>query len=96
MTAPAVSRRRGNLPLCAGAAHGTVNLRGALEQSCNCYFIALGQLLGGQAIECRAELWPWQPGSAGAGAEERGGELPSAADLQNAGSLASFPSGRAG
>ena len=33
---------------CAlGRAHGTVNLRGALEQSCNCYFIALGQLLGG-------------------------------------------------
>ena len=36
---------------CAlGRAHGTVNLRGALEQSCNCYFIALGQLLGGRAI----------------------------------------------
>ena len=35
---------------CAlGKAHGTVNMRGALEQSCNCYFIALGQLLGGGA-----------------------------------------------
>lgn len=32
---------------CAqGRAHGEVNLRGALEQSCNTYFIELGQLLG--------------------------------------------------
>ena len=54
---------------CAlGRAHGTVNLRGALEQSCNTYFI---ELAGNS--ECRAELWPWHPGSAGAGAEERGG-----------------------
>lgn len=29
-------------------AHGTVNLRGALEQSCNTYFVALGQILGGR------------------------------------------------
>lgn len=36
---------------CAeGRAHGTVNLRGALEQSCNCYFIELGRLLGGERI----------------------------------------------
>lgn len=36
---------------CAGGrAHGTVNLRGALEQSCNCYFIELGRLLGGERI----------------------------------------------
>ena len=33
---------------------GTVNLRGALEQSCNCYFIALGQLLG--AVETTVAL----------------------------------------
>lgn len=31
-------------------AHGVVNLRGALEQSCNTYFIELGRLLGAQRI----------------------------------------------
>ena len=35
---------------CAlGRAHGVVNLRGALEQSCNTYFIELGRLLGHSA-----------------------------------------------
>ena len=37
---------------CAlGRAHGVVNLRGALEQSCNTYFIELGRLLGAQRIQ---------------------------------------------
>ena len=41
---------------CAqGRAHGEVNLRGALEQSCNTYFIELGQLLGAARILSTAE-----------------------------------------
>ena len=42
---------------CAlGRAHGVVNLRGALEQSCNTYFIELGRLLGAQRIRKMAEI----------------------------------------
>ena len=41
---------------CAqGRAHGELNLRGALEQSCNCYFIELGRLLGADRILSTAQ-----------------------------------------
>ena len=83
---------------CAlGRAHGTVNLRGALEQSCNCYFIALGQLLGGQAILNAAQSFGLgNPALLAPGLKSAAGELPSAADLQNAGSLASLSFGQGG
>ena len=83
---------------CAlGRAHGTVNLRGALEQSCNCYFIALGQLLGGQAILNVAQSFGLgAPALLAPGLKSAAGELPSAADLQNAGSLASLSFGQGG
>lgn len=83
---------------CAlGKAHGTVNLRGALEQSCNCYFIALGQLLGGQAILNAAQSFGLgTPALLAPGLKSAAGELPSAADLQNAGSLASLSFGQGG
>ena len=80
-----------------GRAHGTVNLRGALEQSCNCYFIALGQLLGGQAILNAAQSFGLgTPALLAPGLKSAAGELPSAADLQNAGSLASLSFGQGG
>ena len=52
---PTTARVRSRLPgqtyRCAlDRAHGVVNLRGALEQSCNTYFIELGRLLGAQRI----------------------------------------------
>lgn len=83
---------------CAlGRAHGVVNLRGALEQSCNCYFIALGQLLGGQAILNAAQSFGLgTPALLAPGLKSAAGELPSAADLQNAGSLASLSFGQGG
>lgn len=83
---------------CAlGRAHGVVNLRGALEQSCNCYFIALGQLLGGQAILNVAQSFGLgTPALLAPGLKSAAGELPSAADLQNAGSLASLSFGQGG
>ena len=58
---------------CAlGKAHGTVNLRGALEQSCNTYFVALGQILGGQALGTAA-VWAHrsEPGRQRRGAAHR-------------------------
>lgn len=88
----------GEIFRCAlGRAHGTVNLRGALEQSCNCYFIALGQLLGGQAILNAAQSFGLgTPALLAPGLKSAAGELPSAADLQNAGSLASLSFGQGG
>ena len=76
---------------------GLYALRGALEQSCNCYFIALGQLLGGQAILNAAQSFGLgTPALLAPGLKSAAGELPSAADLQNAGSLASLSFGQGG
>lgn len=33
-----------------GNAHGKLNMKNAMEKSCNCYFIALGQKIGGEKI----------------------------------------------
>lgn len=81
---------------CAlGRAHGVVNLRGALEQSCNTYFIELGRLLGAQRIRKMAETLgfgtatPLAPGLQGAS-----GTLPDAAALENPGELATFSFGQ--
>ena len=81
---------------CAlGKAHGTVNLRGALEQSCNTYFVALGQILGGQALgTAAAELGfgtavPIAPDLAASA-----GVLPTAKELQSTGQLAVFSFGQ--
>ncbi|MFR4340604.1 MAG: hypothetical protein ACLT3F_07555 [Gemmiger formicilis] len=62
---PTTARVRSRLPGRPTAAHWTaptvvVNLRGALEQSCNTYFIELGRLLGAQRIR------KWQRHSASA------------------------------
>ena len=79
------------------AMDGLYALRGALEQSCNCYFIALGQLLGGQAILNAAQSFGLgTPALLAPGLKSAAGELPSAADLQNAGSLASLSFGQGG
>lgn len=65
---------------CAeGRAHGQVNLRGALEQSCNCYFIKLGQLLGGERILETAQRFGFGQASAVApGLKSAEGILPQA------------------
>ncbi len=48
----------GQIYRCAnGVPHGEVNLNTALEQSCNCYFIALGQALGGEVVADYAEAF---------------------------------------
>lgn len=65
---------------CAeGRAHGTVNLRGALEQSCNCYFIELGRLLGGERILRTAQALGFGQATAVApGLKSAEGNLPQA------------------
>lgn len=81
---------------CAlGRAHGEVNLRGALEQSCNTYFVALGQLLGGERILAEAEKFGF--GTAAQIAPDlrtAAGKLPDAEALANPGELATFSFGQ--
>lgn len=81
---------------CAlGRAHGTVNLRGALEQSCNCYFVQLGQLLGPEKLLRVAEKFGFGRASALApGLKSGAGRLPDAAELENIGQLAIFSFGQ--
>lgn len=83
---------------CAeGRAHGVVNLRGALEQSCNCYFIKLGQLLGGEQILQAARKFGFGQASAVApGLKSAEGNLPSAQSVAdtNGGQLAMFSFGQ--
>lgn len=83
---------------CAeGRAHGLVNLRGALEQSCNCYFIELGQLLDGQSILQAAQKFGFGQASAVApGLKSAAGNLPSAQSVADTdgGQLAMFSFGQ--
>ena len=81
---------------CAlGKAHGTVNLRGALEQSCNTYFVALGQILGGQALgTAAAELGFGTAVPIAPDLTASAGVLPTAKELQSTGQLAVFSFGQ--
>ena len=86
----------GQVYRCAqGRAHGTVNLRGALEQSCNFYFVELGQLLGGEVIRAEAEKFGFGQACAVApGLKSCAGILPDLQSLENAGQLALFSFGQ--
>lgn len=83
---------------CAqGRAHGAVNLRQALEQSCNCYFVELGQILGGETILQEAEKFGFgQPCAVAPGLKSNAGIVPAAEDLENVGQLALFSFGQGG
>lgn len=88
----------GQVYRCAqGRAHGEVNLRGALEQSCNCYFVELGQRLGGDAILQKAEQFGFGQACAVApGLKSNAGNLPVEEELENLGQLALFSFGQGG
>lgn len=88
----------GQVYRCAqGRAHGEVNLRGALEQSCNCYFVELGQRLGGDAILQKAEQFGFGQACAVApGLKSNAGNLPVEEELENVGQLALFSFGQGG
>ena len=71
---------------CAeGRVHGRVNLRSALEQSCNCYFIELGQHLGGaQILAAARRLGFGSPTALAPGMKSEEGTLPDLATLGGA------------
>lgn len=81
---------------CAqGRAHGEVNLRGALEQSCNTYFIELGQLLGAETLRAKAAAFGFGTAAKIApGLSTAAGTLPDAEALANPGQLATFSFGQ--
>lgn len=81
---------------CAkGHAHGPVNLRGALEVSCNTYFIELGQALGAERLaETARRLGFGTALTVAPGLKSADGAVPTADELQNAGQLAMFSFGQ--
>lgn len=86
----------GHVYHCAGnTAHGMVNLDSALTESCNCYFIQLGQLLGGKAIqEIAARFGFGETQTLAEGLSASAGNLPDANTLQNKGQLAGISFGQ--
>ncbi len=78
-----------------GIAHGTVNLNTALEQSCNCYFVALGQLLGGDVVSSYGSAFGF--GEAvylAGGLKSAAGNMPTSKTLQDLGQLANTSFGQ--
>lgn len=79
----------------SGVSHGEIGLSGAIERSCNCYFISLGQTLGAEALTETAALF-------GFGTQIRltgdilsaAGNLPDAARLSSPGALANLSFGQ--
>ncbi len=86
----------GHVYRCAyGKGHGVVDMEQALEQSCNCYFIHLGLQLGAQGVHDTAFGAGFGQSTPLAGQlETAAGNLPSAAQLQDKGQLASVSFGQ--
>lgn len=75
--------------------HGQLDLMSALEDSCNPYFIALGQKIGSEAILSMArKLGFGQPILLAQGLSGSSGQLPSESSLQSTGQLALFSFGQ--
>jgi penicillin-binding protein 2 len=76
-------------------AHGTVDLRRALEESCNCYFVELGQQLGAQRVLETAKKFGFgQQCSLAGGFKSSAGNLPTPQELESTGELAMFSFGQ--
>lgn len=86
----------GQIFRCAGgAAHGTVGLAGALEKSCNGYFIRLGQKLGAEKLLQTAEQFGFGQAVPVAGSlYADAGNLPAPGELAQSGQLANFSFGQ--
>ena len=78
-----------------GVSHGSIGLSGAMERSCNCYFISLGQTVGGAAIRDTAQKFGFGKSVRLTG-DIRGaaGVLPTEESLINPGALANFSFGQ--
>ena len=86
----------GHIYRCAyGKGHGVVNMTEAMEQSCNCYFIHLGLMLGAQSVHDAAQaagcgqVTPIVPGW-----NTTAGNLPTVEQLEDKGQLASVSFGQ--
>lgn len=76
-------------------AHGKLDLKGALENSCNCYFINSAKALGGQKILSTAyNLGLGVEQEFGRGLFSQSGNLPTAVSLENSRALANFAFGQ--
>lgn len=86
----------GHVYRCAhGRGHGEVDLRAALEQSCNCYFVQLGLRLGAQTVHQAAQSAGFGQSQQVAGAlRTASGNLPDARQLADRGQLASISFGQ--
>ncbi len=86
----------GQIYRCANSIpHGEVNLNTALEQSCNCYFIELGQLLGAETVFHYADAFGF--GTATAITDTlltAAGNMPDATTLTDLGQLANVSFGQ--
>lgn len=88
--------RSGQIYRCAGGiAHGSVTLQTALEKSCNCYFIELGDRLGAERLWDYADRFGFgQPVYLARGMRSATGNLPDIKTLQNSGQRANFSFGQ--
>ena len=86
----------GQIFRCAGGVpHGAVDLAGALEKSCNGYFVRLGQQLGAQTLLQTARQFGFGREISIAGTLQADpGHLPSDAELGQSGQLANFSFGQ--
>lgn len=86
----------GHVYRCAhGKSHGKIDLQGALEQSCNCYFVQLGLALGSARTERAAAGAGFGEGSPVAeGLRAASGNLPGEVQLRDLGQLASVSFGQ--
>ena len=76
-------------------AHGLMNIRGALEKSCNCFFIDLGMQLGGARIaELARQFGFGQTVYLAGGLKSAEGVVPEADTLKDLGQLANFSFGQ--
>ncbi len=86
----------GQIFRCAGGIpHGMVDLAGALEKSCNGYFIRLGQELGGETLRQAAERFGFgQEVTLVGKMHTDAGNLPPSEELAQSGQLANFSFGQ--
>lgn len=86
----------GHVYRCARSiVHGEMSLAGALERSCNCYFIRLGLQLGGDRLNEMAEKFGFgQSVYLAGGLKAASGNLPDTEVLKDIGQLASISFGQ--
>ena len=76
-------------------AHGLMNIRGALEKSCNCFFIDLGMQLGGDRVaELARQFGFGQTVYLAGGLKSAEGVVPDGETLEDLGQLANFSFGQ--